>query len=200
MPFQVEGDYPKYGNDDERADSIARVLVQRFSEGLQKQHTYRNAVTTLSILTITSNIVYGKMTGGTPCGRKATEPYGPGANAFMYREQKGALAALNTIAKLPYEFCLDGISNTFSIVPAVLGKTPIDRIHNLATILDGYFQNGGHHINVNVFDRAMFLEASKHPEKYPNLTVRISGYACQWRALTEQQKAEFLSRSFHESM
>ena len=198
--FRVEGAYPKYGNDDERVDGIARELVTRFNAKLQQQRTYRGSVPTLSILTITSNVVYGRATGGTPCGRKAGEPYGPGANAFMYRETAGALAAMSTIAKLPYDACRDGISNTFSIVPAVLGKTPADREANLAGILDGYFRAGGHHLNVNVFDKELFLEASRRPEDFPNLTVRISGYACHWRSLTDQQKAEFLTRSFHGSM
>jgi len=198
--FKVEGDYPKYGNDDPRVDGIARELVVRFSEKLQKQRTYRGSQPTLSVLTITSNVVYGRATGGTPCGRRAGEPYGPGANAFMYRERSGALAALGTISKLPYAACLDGISNTFSVVPSVLGKTPEAREENLASILDGYFRAGGHHINVNVFDKDLFLEASRHPENFPNLTVRISGYACHWRSLTEQQKAEFLTRTFHGSM
>jgi formate C-acetyltransferase len=198
--FRVEGEYPKYGNDDARVDAIARELVERFSERLRRQRTYRASVPTLSVLTITSNVVYGKATGGTPCGRRAGEPYGPGANAFMHRETSGALAALATIAGLPYAACLDGISNTFSVVPSVLGKTAGDREANLAGILDGYFRAGGHHINVNVFDKALFLEASRRPEDFPNLTVRISGYACHWRSLTDQQKAEFLTRSFHGSM
>ncbi len=198
--FSIEGEFPKFGNDDDRVDKIAQVIIKMFNRKLQQQKLYRNAIPTLSILTITSNNVYGKTTGNTPDGRKKGEPFAAGANAMHGRELSGALASLNSIAKLPYEECLDGISNTFSIVPSTLGKRDEDRIQNLKQILDGYFEKNAQHINVNVFNKDTFIEASKHPELYPNLTVRISGYAVRWSSLNKIQQDEFLMRTFHESM
>lgn len=198
--FTIEGDYPKYGNDDDRVDEIAKYVVNSFHKRLCAQHTYRNSIPTLSILTITSNIIYGSMTGSTPDGRKKFEFYPPGGNPVANRETSGALASLNTLAKIPYDSCLDGISNTFSITPSTLGKTRDIQIHNLTSLLDGYFEKNGHHINVNVFNKATFYDAMKHPEKYPHLTVRISGYAVHFAKLTPKQQEEFINRTFHEMM
>jgi formate C-acetyltransferase len=200
VDFDIKGDFPKYGNNDDNVDNIAKELVTKFSKKLSEQHTYRNSIPTLSLLTITSNVVYGKMTGSTPCGRRKGEPYGAGANSVHGRELSGALASLNTIAKLPYEYCLDGISNTFSIVPSVLGKCDDDKMENLTHLLDGYFNSGGHHINVNVFNKMTFLDAIQHPEMYPNLTIRVSGYCVRYNSLTDEQKREFIARTFHETM
>lgn len=177
VDYEIEGDFPKYGNDDDRVDQIAVDLVKTFLNKLQKHQTYRNSKHTLSILTITSNVVYGKNTGNTPDGRRAGEPFGPGANPLHGRDVNGSLAVLNSIAKLPYEYAEDGISYTFAITPAALGKEEDIRITNLVNMLDGYFAKTGHHINVNVFDRSLLLDAMDHPEKYPQLTIRVSGYA-----------------------
>jgi formate C-acetyltransferase len=198
--FIIEGDYPKYGNDDDRVDTIAKNIVETFYGKLAKQHTYRNSIPTLSILTITSNIIYGGMTGSTPDGRKKGEYYPPGGNAVANREISGALASLNSIAKIPYTACLDGISNTFSITPTTLGKSREVQVENLTALLDGYFEKQGHHINVNVFNKQTFYDAMKHPEKYPHLTVRISGYAVHFSKLTPKQQEEFINRTFHEMM
>ena len=196
--YEIEGDFPKFGNDDEKVDEIAIYIVKRFLSKLQKHYTYRNSKHTLSILTITSNVVYGKNTGNTPDGRKAGAPFGPGANPLHGRDTNGALAVMNSIAKLPFEEAEDGISYTFSITPGTLGKTDEEKITNLVTMLDGYFKQTGHHINVNVFDRSLLLDAMDHPEKYPQLTIRVSGYAVNFTKLTREQQLDVINRTIHE--
>ena len=198
VDYEVEGDFPKYGNDDDRVDSIAVDIVKTFLRKLQKHHTYRGSKHTLSILTITSNVVYGKNTGNTPDGRRAGEPFGPGANPLHGRDTNGALSVMNTIAKLPYEYSEDGISFTFSITPAALGKDEDTKVNNLVSMLDGYFKQTGHHINVNVFNRELLLDAMEHPENYPQLTIRVSGYAVNFIKLTREQQLDVIHRTIHE--
>ena len=198
VDYQIDGDFPKYGNDDDRVDSIAVDVVKRFMKKLEKHQTYRNSRATLSILTITSNVVYGKATGATPDGRAAGEPFGPGANPLHGRDVNGALAVMNTIAKLPYEYSEDGISFTFSITPNTLGKDEDTKVNNLVNMLDGFFMQTGHHINVNVFDRALLKDAMEHPEKYPQLTIRVSGYAVNFTKLTREQQLDVVNRTIHE--
>ena len=201
IDFETEGEFPKFGNDDDRVDNIAVEISEYFINALRKTPAYRNSEHTLSLLTITSNVTYGKKTGTTPDGRKRGEPFAPGANPMNGADKNGALASLNSVAKLPFKNVnQDGISNTFSIIPSTLGKNEGERITNLTNIMNGYFNKDAFHINVNVMDKELLMDAMENPDKYPNLTIRVSGYAVRFNQLDREHQLDVINRTFHESM
>jgi formate C-acetyltransferase len=200
VDFKIEGNFPKYGNDDDRVDNFAKNAVKAFNDELKKLAVYKNATPTMSVLTITSNVVYGKKTGANPDGRAYGVAFAPGANPMHGRDTNGAIASLNSVSKIDYRDSLDGISNTFSIVPKSLGATKEEQIDNLVNTLTGYFEHGAQHLNVNVFDKETLIDAMEHPENHPQLTIRVSGYAVNFIRLTKEQQMEVISRSFHESL